>query len=272
MKPILDRLRDNRDLLRQFGFASWFSHLWHRLLNTLFYFERLDIIVLARDEIKPLSRKPKAALSTRWAERSDLEEMRQAGVWQIDATLLGNFEQGDDCLLSFVDGQLAGYTWIHFLGNPEIMPGLVISVPSRYLYNFAAFTLPEFRGYGLQPYRHRVLMADDQWRDKQGLLGFVRSTNFSSQRGQDKSGYRRIGSLWLFGAKSNYWVFASPELKRVGIRRLGAQTLRNDSDGSWSESRRQGREKPAGCAPLNAREANSCGGDEISVRPASLEG
>ncbi|MBK5963064.1 hypothetical protein CCR95_02900 [Thiocystis minor] len=240
MKPIFDRLRHSRSVLNQFGFAKWFYHLSHRLLNTLFYFERLDIIVLPRDELKPLSRAPKAVLSTRWADRSDLERMQQAGTWQIDATLLGNFEQGDACLLSFVDGQLAGYTWIHSLGNPEIMPGLVISVPDQYLYNFAAFTLPKFRGQGLQSYRHRVLIADDQWRGKQGLLAFVRSTNFSSQRGQDKSGYRRIGSLWLLGAKNKYWIFASAELKRRGIRRIDAQKLRNGSDGSWYPDKAQG--------------------------------
>jgi hypothetical protein len=132
------------------------------------------------------------------------------------------FEQGDTCLLSYVDDALAGYTWAHSAGCPELVPGLRISVPHEYLYNFAAFTLSDYRGCGLQSFRHHELLNGDRWRDKKGLLGFVLHTNYSSRRGQGKSGYQKIGSIWLIGGKTHFIASIGRSLRSMGVKRIGA--------------------------------------------------
>ncbi|MFC1633556.1 hypothetical protein ACFL5Z_01830 [Planctomycetota bacterium] len=159
-------------------------------------------------------------MSTKIATLEDLKEMEQQGCWEIQRRKLEFFHQGDTCLLSYVDNKLAGYTWAHVNGCPELVPGLRLSVPHEYLYNYAAFTLPEYRGCGLQSFRHHELLNQHQWRDKKGLLGFVIHTNYSSRKGQNKSGYKRIGNIWLIGRKSNFYVLISRDLRSMGVKRI----------------------------------------------------
>lgn len=145
--------------------------------------------------------------------------MRQDPRWDISDERMRYFRTGDVCLLSYVDDRLAGYTWVHAQGRPELIPNLVIAVPGDYLYNYAGLTLPEFRGAGLQPYRHHAVLNQAQWKDRKGLLGYVRYTNMASRKGQEKSGYRRIGSMWLLGSRRHFAVYFSRSLKAMGIRR-----------------------------------------------------
>jgi len=211
-----------RDLHARFGLAAALQHAAHRLLNTVMYFEWMNIIVLQREHLRPLDPALTARLSSRLATLEDLQAMQSNARLDIGPVKLEYFRAGDACLLSYADGRLAGYTWAHTLGRPELIPGFVISVPPEYLYNYAALTLPEFRGLGLQPYRHRQLLDSGLWKDKSGLLGFVLQTNFASRRGQAKSGYRTIGCVVLFGGRRCFWAWFSPALRRRGIRRLPA--------------------------------------------------
>jgi hypothetical protein len=209
-----------RDVRGRFGTGAAIQHLLHQLLNTVMFFECMNIIVLDREQLRPLGPALTVKLTSRLATLEDLEAMQANPELGIHATKIGYFKAGDSCLLSYAADKLAGYTWTHTLGRPELIPGLVISVPDSYLYNYAALTLPEFRGLGLQPYRHHQLLNSGLWQDKRGLLGYVFQTNFASRKGQTKSGYRRIGCIWLLGSKRHFITWFSPALRRLGIRRL----------------------------------------------------
>ena len=150
----------------------------------------------------------------------DLKEMEKQGCWNIPPKKIERFNQGDSCLLSYVDKKLAGYTWVHTNGCPELMPGLKLSMPHEYLYNYDAFTHPEYRGCGLQSFRHHELLNNPRWRDKRGLLGFVIPTNYSSKIGQSKSGYKRIGKVWLVGLKTKFYAHIEKDLRGMGIERI----------------------------------------------------
>ncbi|MCC7463307.1 MAG: hypothetical protein IT480_12695 [Gammaproteobacteria bacterium] len=222
-RAALATLHDLRD---RYGTLAMLQHAVHRLLNALLFVECMHIIVLDRERLRPLDPALAAQLQSRLATRTDLEAMRASPDLGINATKLANFDAGDACLLSYAGGRLAGYTWAHTLGHPELIPGLVIAVPAEYVYNYAALTLPEFRGLGLQPYRHHQLLDSGLWRDKRGLLGYVFQTNFASRKGQSKSGYRRIGSIWLFGSRRRFITWFSPALRRRGIGRLRPRSTR----------------------------------------------
>jgi hypothetical protein len=209
-----------RDLRARYGTLALVYHLLHHAVNALLFFECMNIIVLDRERLRPLDPALAAQLRSRLATREDLEAMRATPALGINATKLANFDAGDACLLSYAGEALAGYTWAHTHGRPELIPGLVIAVPDRYVYNYAALTLPEFRGLGLQPYRHHQLLDSGLWHDKRGLLGYVFQTNFASRKGQAKSGYRKIGSIWLFGSRRHFLTWFTPALRQLGIRRL----------------------------------------------------
>lgn len=220
MKPVSSRWQAIGEFRSHFGWGATLHYALHQLVNRFFLLERLHIVVLDRDKLKPIKPQGAVRLSWRMASMDDLQGMRKDAKWDISEDKIALFRAGDACLLSFVDDQLAGYTWTHAAGRPTLMPGLTISVPAQYLYNFAALTLPEFRGFGLQPYRHHVALTCGQWGDKQGLIGFVKATNFASRHGQAKSGYRKIGTLWRFGSENGFWVYCSPSLRKIGVRRV----------------------------------------------------
>ena len=93
-------------------------------------------------------------------------------------------------------------------------------MPANFLYNYAGFTHPDFRGGGLQSYRHRSVLDNERWTDRRALLGYVAATNFASQRGQTKSGYRRIGTVWLIGTRRHFAALFSKSLRDIGIGRI----------------------------------------------------
>jgi len=212
------------ELCSRFGAAKTFKQVVFRLINRFLYFDCLHIIVLNREDLRPLDPGNTHRLSTKIATLEDLKEMERQGCWEIQQKKLEFFSQGDTCLLSYIDNKLAGYTWAHTNGCPEIVPGLILSVPREYVYNFAAFTLPEYRGCGLQSFRHHELLNHHRWRDKKGLLGFVLHTNYSSKKGQDKSGYTRIGHIWLIGSKSHFYALIGKNLRSMGIKRINTSS------------------------------------------------
>jgi len=213
----IEKLRDTRE---RFGTGAALQYGLERLVNLVVFVEWLHIIVLSRDSVQPLDPEATARFSSRLATLADLEAMQTDPRLDVGPSKFEFFRRGDSCLLSYVDGELAGYAWAHTLGRPELIPGLTISVPVQFLYNYAAVTLPEFRGLGLQAYRHLALLDHGPWQGKRGLLGFVRHTNFASRRGQTKSGYRTLGSIWLIGGRRHYAALFSSSLRRSGIRRL----------------------------------------------------
>jgi hypothetical protein len=223
-------LRTLRETHERFGFACAIQYFLHALINKFIYFDRLHIIVLTRDKVRPLKAKANAQLTSRFATLQDLEEMSSDPRWDVGASKIAYFKAGDSCLLSYANGELTGYTWAHTLGRPELLPGLVISVPDDYLYNYAGLTLPEARGLGLQPYRHHALLNNDRWQTKKGLLGFVKHMNFASRHGQGKSGYRTIGSIWMIGRRTRFRTYFSRTLREMGIRRLSSDPPASSPD------------------------------------------
>jgi GNAT superfamily N-acetyltransferase len=218
------KLKTLKELHSRFGTGRTLRHVAFRLINKFFYFDCLHIIVLDRDNLRSLDPDETHRLSAKIATLHDLKEMGEQGYWHIHQKKIEFFYQGDSCLLSYVDNELAGYTWAHTNGCPELVPGLRLSVPHEYLYNFAGFTHPNYRGYGLQAFRHHALLNYHRWKDRKGLLGFVVHTNYSSKRGQDKSGYQIKGNIWLIGSKSYFHAFIGKNLRTMGIKRINRKS------------------------------------------------
>lgn len=194
------------------------------------FFEWLHIIEMQRPpalEARTAGTAPTAASGaaaagpdTRLADEATLRRLQREGGWGMDDTKLALLHAGDTCLLSLVDGCIAGYTWVHVSGCPEIMPGLRLQLPEGVLYNFAGFTHPDFRGAGLQSRRHQAVWAQPAWVHMGRMLGYVKATNFASRQGQGRSGYRRIGSVVLMGSRKRFAAWLSPALRRSGVHRV----------------------------------------------------
>jgi len=231
-------LRSVARIWRRHG--TWAACQWglEALINGLVPFERLHIIELRRDAAiacgrldppqeasrcgagRPPAAATAPAFSTRRADEATLEALQREGGWGIDETKWALLREGNTCLLSLVDGRIAGYTWVHTQGRPELMPGLRLQLPEGALYNFAGFTHPEFRGAGLQARRHEAVLAQPDWADYPSMFGYVKATNFDSRRGQARSGYRKIGMVMQLGSRGRLWTWLSPGLRQRGFQHL----------------------------------------------------
>lgn len=52
------------------------------------------------------------------------------------------------------------------------------------------------------------------------MIGYVDATNWSSKKGQAKSGYQRLRDLTIVGTEEHMKVAFSGKLKKMGIGRL----------------------------------------------------
>jgi hypothetical protein len=217
---VKSELKAVKELRSRFGTARTLQHVVFRLVNKVICFDCLHIIILDRENLKSLDPVKTQRLSTKIATLEDIKEMEKQGCWDLPKGAIEYFNRGDSCLLSYVDKKLAGYTWALKDEYPTLIPGLTISIPREYLYNFCGFTHPDFRGYGLQSYRHYELLNKKQWKNKKGLLGFVVYTNRSSRKGQVKGGYELIGKIYVIGRKSHVLAIIGKKLRNRGIKRI----------------------------------------------------
>jgi hypothetical protein len=205
----------------RFGTGKTMLTVLDGLVNRVLRTECYHVIVLDRAKVADSHTQSTSDTSVRLATSNELLDMHNQGTWLISDFLLNRAEEGDLCFLNFCDGELAGYTWANVNGQPLLFPNLRLRLPDHYLYNYAGFTLPKFRGWGLQSVRHRALMHHKQWsEDTRGLVGYVSYTNWASIKGQTKSGYRTIGNLWLFGTKNHFVTFRSRAVRDFGIARI----------------------------------------------------
>lgn len=206
---------------QRFGFGKTLAYVLDSLANRVMRAECYYLIVLDQAKVGEHPATSSADTSVRLATRDELLDMQKQGTWAIDDFLLDRAGEGDLCFLNFCDGELAGYTWANVNGQPLLFVNLRLRLPDHYIYNYAGFTLPKFRGSGLQSVRHRALMHHKQWnKSTRGLIGYVSWTNWASIKGQTKSGYRRIGRLWLFGLKNHFVTFRSRAVRDFGISRI----------------------------------------------------
>lgn len=212
--------RNFRDVLREHGWFKSFLFYCCYVLKKIIPFQLVYFVALDRECLAP--RAWGRQYSGRLAALEDLLKMQREGTWDISRDKIEAFQQGDACVLSYLDGDLAGYTFVHGGGRPLLAPGFRISVPSSYLYNYAGFTAPRFRGHGLQSYRHGQVLSMAEWKDKKGLIAYVDSANWSSQQGLAKSGYRRLGAMWMIGRNGRFLSHVASQVRRFGIQRIPA--------------------------------------------------
>jgi hypothetical protein len=213
------KLRNARVLHRRSGSKAVFGYLLHSVLIRVVDHDRLDVIVLRRSTPKVREPRCDVEISCRPAQAEDLRRMHDSGQWGIDEAKLRWPALGYMCLLSEVDGRIGGYTWAHTLPTAVLMDGLAITVPDDLIYNFDGFTHPDFRGFGLQAARHHAVLDQPGWKEKTGLLGYVVGTNYASRRGQGKSGYVRVGTIWTAQFGKRRYAHFSHRLLAVGVGR-----------------------------------------------------
>ncbi len=207
---------------RRHGVAAAAGTLLEGLAQVFVRLEFVQIIMLERSRAPAQPAETGGRFGAVLADEATLLALQAQEDWGIDAVKLAALRAGDQCLLNLVDGRPAGYTWVHSRGLPEILPGLWLRLPPGWLYNFAAYTHPAFRGSGLQSWRHAAVLRHPAWQGSAGLVGWVRATNHASRRGQGKSGYVPVGWIVRVGLGPWQMTLSSTSLTRRGMACLPA--------------------------------------------------
>ena len=219
----MSRWQRVRATAREFGVWALLLIIVRHLVNAVVGF---DVLIVVRQE-RERSRCPDTpdleSLSCRVVRASEYEQVLR----RLDPDLVrlhglrtfaADARPEDLLLLTYVDAELAGFTFAHDSGQVDLAPGVRLRVPSGYLYNFSAFTVPEYRGRRHQGWRHHALLHSPECDTSRGLIGYVLCNNLGSRRGLRKSGYEPVGNIYHlhWGRLSIAWRSAS--LRRAGIQ------------------------------------------------------
>jgi len=223
-----------RQIARAFGWGTVLRLIGLRVLNRVIRFDVLIVLLIDRDRARCPETPDESQLSFKVLRAREYStvlsalspELRQK--FHLDGFDL-EADPDDILLVAYVGSTLAGFGFGHTGGAPKLAPGVRLRAPKGYLYAFASFTPPEFRGRKHHGRRHYELLQTPEGQSCAGLIAYVNYTNLESRRGVAKSGYRPVGHLYHARIRRLNLVWCSRSLKRTEVRLDGGRT--------WSLSR-----------------------------------
>jgi GNAT superfamily N-acetyltransferase len=170
------------------------------------YFGQSRKILVALSEPRPLPKAIKASETHefKFATPEELLRIAENPAYVISPEDIEYVSRGvARCLLQMDGEHLAGYAWIWnsrlaYLEDIEggvHVDGVHVNLPDDTIYNYKAYTNPDYRGYGYQALRHLQLLKMTEAEGVKRLFGYVDHFNSSSLKGVRKSGYVPVGEL-----------------------------------------------------------------------------
>ena len=132
----------------------------------------------------------------RFATAEEMERLARTPAYEIAPIDIARVRSGiARCMLQMDGDRLVGYAWIWTNRLAFIEDGVHLNLPDDTIYNYKAYTNPEYRGYGFQALRHLNLLRLTAGEGVRRLFGFVDHFNTRSLHGVRKSGYVPVGSI-----------------------------------------------------------------------------
>ena len=163
---------------------------------------------------------PQSALRFEWAGVETFDRVLATPVFQFPPAAARRARQwlarGDRCLLGHVDDQPATYLWVGT--SVREFPGTACPIGPGTAYVYKTFTLPEFRGRGL----NTAALCEVRRRcGSEGLrevLIDVASNNAASRRAIERAGFVPAGRLLLLrlGGRRRTWLTGSARRRISG--------------------------------------------------------
>jgi hypothetical protein len=161
-------------------------------------------ILVVLSEPRPIPKAIEAAETHtfKFASAQELEELGRNPAFQISSVDVQRVADGiARCLLQLDGDKLAGYAWIWnsrlaYVEDDRVAgDGVHINLPDDTIYNFKAYTNPDYRGFGFQALRHLQLLKLTEDEGVRRLFGYVDHFNTDSLKGVRKSGYVPVGEV-----------------------------------------------------------------------------
>jgi GNAT superfamily N-acetyltransferase len=124
--------------------------------------------------------------------------------------------RGDRCLAAFLQGELAGYSWVA-RGRAPHVDGIEVEVPASAEYRYKTFVRAEHRGRGIATALYRAADAGLAKRGGGEAFLCIAPRNHASQRSAVAAGARRVGTVAYWVAGPIFAAVRSPGARRSGL-------------------------------------------------------
>ena len=138
------------------------------------------------------------------------------------------FAKGDECFAVHDGDRLASYGWFAKRPTP-IDDELVFHFDPGWVHNYKVFTHPDYRGKRLYPIQVTLAIRAYAAAGMRGVVSYVRSTNFPSQRTRVHTGQRKVGEIYLLRVGRRWLIWSTPGCRPYGFR-VATVTARSTLD------------------------------------------
>jgi ribosomal protein S18 acetylase RimI-like enzyme len=197
-----------KDSIRRHGALPTLCHAAYRAANQVGRLAVWNAVAVAPDEVDkrylvdaPAQRRGRmleAAAMRRHIEHAD--------NLLTDAFVDRAIVRGDRCYASFDGDRLTSYAW--YTTRPaaltEIDGNLVLHFDPSYAYMYNAYTLPRYRGRGLNAFGMAAAVDALTEEGRRGVLAYVDSTNFAAASSCARVGYKAFGRVVVFKVGGRY--------------------------------------------------------------------
>ena len=221
----------------RFGFSRYFQWWAARIGARLIQLEVERFLLLNQAVCESKHDNNNSDLVIRVVSLSEMSAY--AGVrHDIDASFLGQRDSRRDvCLGAFHNRELAAYGW--FTRFPHDL-----RLPENMAYTFKAFTLPHFRGMGIQAKIKRAALEHFGQFGVSRFLTIVNWINWPSQRACLRVGFQPIGQSISLRIGTRDFEYRSKAIRRVGIFPSSSNQWHAD-DGTWNDRSTENRTRKA---------------------------
>ena len=212
LNAIASRIR--RDI-QHFGVARTAYEVFMTGINLCFY---LRIVrVFKKEVVDPDSLKSNEAFQWQFLDESQLLELaRNPDNKLAESFVQTALEKGDECYGAFDGEALAHCAW--HSNKPTDDEGLTFHFSPDYMYLYAAFTHPKYRGRRLTVSRGMRARREYLGRGFKGTVGTIDSHNFRSLRSASAlPGLQYIGYIIVLKIGRHAWIHTSRGCREHGF-------------------------------------------------------
>ena len=188
-----------RNHARRFGIAATARYAWCKAMDRIAGYTPYSCFVRPVDQLFPAPAKPHPQLVYRVVEWNEIARIAADPQYEISDTFLATaLRRRDVCMGAFAGERLVAYGFSSARAT-NIDADFCFQIPSGWMYNFKAYTLPEWRGKrihaGIWEARRRIFREAGFTH----LVALVVATNYPSLGSLHRLGFRRVFGFAVVG-------------------------------------------------------------------------